>query len=485
MSHSNERSGDGDRLNGWKEIASFLGKGVRTVQRWELHYDLPIHRIGRDGGEIVFAFRSEIDQWSRSTTLAKSSPRGHQPPREVPSVSAETEIASPLKAAPASAVPDAQVGDRQFNFRITDHSRFRVLYIAGLAVLGVVVIAILLIVNPATGRALPQPAKWSVDATSLKVFDSIGVQIWHHTLDFQVSVAEYLDAPRHVGTQNVLLTDLDGDANTEVVVAERSLIRDRSRALVVFNHDGTIRSRIQPVDTVRFGGKEYAGPWAIFRMFVTANPDATKSIWVAYIHGSDFPTLLLEIDGKSGREKSRYWSNGYIDSLLVTRWNNRPVVLVGATNNDTRGGSLAVFDYGSVSGSAPAAQEAYRCTSCSPGGPAQFFIFPLRCIGRAIRGTASVGDLWMDDADGLHVMVWEGPMDYAASAWYVLSADAQVRSAQYVDTARGYHDQKTREGLLDHAFGDLDQRDLLPLLRWTASAFASTAGVAVETRQSH
>ena len=41
------------RLNGWKEIANRLGKGVRTAQRWEKAYGLPVRRIGRDGGEIA------------------------------------------------------------------------------------------------------------------------------------------------------------------------------------------------------------------------------------------------------------------------------------------------------------------------------------------------------------------------------------------------------------------------------------------------
>lgn len=34
------------RLNSWKEIATFLGRGVRTVQRWERELQLPVHRIG-------------------------------------------------------------------------------------------------------------------------------------------------------------------------------------------------------------------------------------------------------------------------------------------------------------------------------------------------------------------------------------------------------------------------------------------------------
>ena len=55
-----------DYLNGWKDIASFLGKGVRTVQRWERDYHLPVHRIGKQGGEIVWASRQELDEWLRT-----------------------------------------------------------------------------------------------------------------------------------------------------------------------------------------------------------------------------------------------------------------------------------------------------------------------------------------------------------------------------------------------------------------------------------
>ena len=31
-------------LNSWKEIANYLGRGVRTVQRWERDLRLPVHR---------------------------------------------------------------------------------------------------------------------------------------------------------------------------------------------------------------------------------------------------------------------------------------------------------------------------------------------------------------------------------------------------------------------------------------------------------
>ncbi len=51
-------------LGSWKEIASYLGKGVRTVQRWERCSGLPVHRPSGSRKGVVLAFPPEIDQWA-------------------------------------------------------------------------------------------------------------------------------------------------------------------------------------------------------------------------------------------------------------------------------------------------------------------------------------------------------------------------------------------------------------------------------------
>jgi len=60
-------------LSSWKEIASFLGRGVRTVQRWELHLGLPIHRPDNSPQSIVFARKSELLRWFESRGAAANS----------------------------------------------------------------------------------------------------------------------------------------------------------------------------------------------------------------------------------------------------------------------------------------------------------------------------------------------------------------------------------------------------------------------------
>jgi hypothetical protein len=50
-------------LTSWKDISFYLGRTVRTVQRWEHRLNLPIHRPRERRAEIVWAFPEELDAW--------------------------------------------------------------------------------------------------------------------------------------------------------------------------------------------------------------------------------------------------------------------------------------------------------------------------------------------------------------------------------------------------------------------------------------
>jgi len=54
-------------LTCWKEIAHYMGKGVRTVQRWEQEFGLPVLRPkGIDHKSAVIAYTRELDAWLES-----------------------------------------------------------------------------------------------------------------------------------------------------------------------------------------------------------------------------------------------------------------------------------------------------------------------------------------------------------------------------------------------------------------------------------
>jgi hypothetical protein len=63
-------------LSSWKDIANHLGKGLRTVQRWELEGGLPVHRPhGHTSKSAVLLYRDEADA---------SRAKQHLSPDEVP-----------------------------------------------------------------------------------------------------------------------------------------------------------------------------------------------------------------------------------------------------------------------------------------------------------------------------------------------------------------------------------------------------------------
>ncbi|WP_084080133.1 nuclear transport factor 2 family protein [Edaphobacter aggregans] len=62
-------------LESWKQIAGYLERSERTVRRWEASEGLPVHRRGHEKQDTVFAYRHEIDVWSRSRTKCPGAER--------------------------------------------------------------------------------------------------------------------------------------------------------------------------------------------------------------------------------------------------------------------------------------------------------------------------------------------------------------------------------------------------------------------------
>ena len=92
-------------LQSWKEIATFLGVTVRSVQRWESG-GLPVYRQGDGRKARVFAYPDELKQWLEAgglrerepaseavAALPESPPPRHRIPREAWWASAAVAVA--------------------------------------------------------------------------------------------------------------------------------------------------------------------------------------------------------------------------------------------------------------------------------------------------------------------------------------------------------------------------------------------------------
>ncbi|HEV8130891.1 MAG TPA: hypothetical protein VGQ81_06545 [Acidobacteriota bacterium] len=63
----------GDRLDSWKEIAVYLKRGVRAVQRWEKEEGLPVHRHVHKKLDSVYAFREALVEFRKAKRSSSAS----------------------------------------------------------------------------------------------------------------------------------------------------------------------------------------------------------------------------------------------------------------------------------------------------------------------------------------------------------------------------------------------------------------------------
>jgi tetratricopeptide (TPR) repeat protein len=71
-----ENSEVNNRLDGWKAIAGYLNRNVRTAQRWERTECLPVRRHPHKSQASAWALRSELDQWLHQRSVGASAGEG-------------------------------------------------------------------------------------------------------------------------------------------------------------------------------------------------------------------------------------------------------------------------------------------------------------------------------------------------------------------------------------------------------------------------
>lgn len=454
----------GARLTGWKDIAVYLDRGVRTAQRWERDFGLPVRRIGREGAESVFAFTTEIDRWLESSSAAKAkgqpagdadrengSGNGHQPERG---------IVTP---------PAAQPVHRH-------QPRALWLLVLALVLLGAFV-AWREWSAPGPHAAGP-PADWRVEADTLVVVDAEGRTVWTKALDFAIDEAYYATQPKGVMGGVV---DLDKDGKREVLFVATSAdgAWDHAR-LYLFNEDGTLRWEYQHHGIVTFGTTTLGGPWVVHRVFVTEDPDnpGTLALWVASRDPAVFPSLLRRLDVSTGQASGLYWSNGWINTVALWRSPSGPRLLVGGVSNDQKAPSLAVLDANRLHARAPAGHDMYRCMTCSQIDPEAFVVFPKPRRFEASPGSGMV--LRFDTGSATTpvtavVTYAVSPTGILADAIVRLDTDLRPLSVEFADGYASVYDQLVRAGRIVPT-GPVPQdaeRELLPLKRWQNGTFVA------------
>ncbi len=468
------------RLTGWKEIAAYLNRGVRTVQRWEKEFGLPVRRLGGAKAESVSADPREIDAWLESAEgfLAKSVPG----------------------AAAASALPGAdEAAAKPSRTLRADGPRrpawpwSRKLAAAG-AALACVAAVTLAIWNwrPAAGRNTPagflsgaaapvavaEPAEWIVDVDTLVALDARGKELWRHQFPSPLEASAYAGLPERPKALMGGVADVEGDGAREVWFVSHPAGADAAvgTRLHLFEHDGRLRWSYQPSGTVNFGADTFGPNWHVDRAYVTANPGGRpgRALWAVSYHLALFPSSVQRLDPKTGAPLGTYWSNGFVTALALGGSDDRPLLFVGAANNEHKAASLAVLDARNPNGSAPAENVKYRCTSCAPSEWPAFVVFPRPARFSGPDRSGGVQRIQTIEDGGAVARVIQGWTDTPPNAVAIFTLGSDLEPT-LVDTADGYAEVYRR--LVEQnlaAPGAPDRvdaaRECLPLLRWDPSA---------------
>ena len=467
------------RLDGWKAIAAYLNRGVRTAQRWEKEYGLPVRRFGGVKSESVSADPREIDAWLETAQgfLAKSA-------QGAGATDAGGAPGGAPGTAPAAGDPGSRLQKPPGPLKLAG---------AGVAIAFVAALALAIWswsraadLDPSGGStpraAAPaagaEPADWFVDFDTLVVSDARGNVLWRHQFPFPLESAAYAGRPERPKALMGGVTDIEGDGAREVWFVSAPAGTDAAvgTRLHLFEQDGRLRWTYQPSGTVMFGAETFGPNWHVDRAYVTATPDglAGRAIWAVAYHVALFPSSVQRLDPSTGTPMSTYWSNGFVTALALGGSDDRPLLYLGAANNEHKAASLAVLDARNPNGSAPAENEKYRCVSCAPSVWPAFVVFPRPARFKGPDRSGGIQQVRPVEDGGAVVRVIQGWADTPTNAVAIFTLGPDLEPT-LVDTADGYAEvyrQLVEQDLA--APGAPDEvdpvRELLPLLKWDPSA---------------
>jgi hypothetical protein len=485
---------DPDRLDGWKEIAAYLGRSVRSVQRWEEAIDLPIQRKGSTGGEIVFAFRSEIDRWLKA---GSADGQAADQPGE-----GEVEVPTPVPGEVTGEEPDYPVAPHA-------HSRWLPALLAASAIAAAAASLGLAYYWKPTDQASPyepgsgaavqpvlqtapadrQPARWGVVDGGLSILSFDKDPICTVPFPEPIAIHAYEVQPEHRrlavdlragpdlsgGQSFVEIADFDGDGRREIAVGWKTTdVRRQSTAL----YDDRCREKWRRtlVPSVMFGGARYDTAFHVLWVSAAKNPGAGWSLWVSRRHDTDFPSVAYKYDA-AGNLLTQIWHAGEIKTVVEGLVGGRQSILIGGVNNEFKVPFVAKYDRSLRVGVGPASASLYRCESCpaSAALPRAYALFPdseMPTVDGGMR-TAEVIRLdhqWIRVDIPQYGLEDRLPPIYASTS-YDLDPNLIPVSADFSDQYKFVWAELFRRGIVNRPFSPVQREGLWNLRLWNGSAF--------------
>lgn len=430
------------KLDGWKEIAAYIGRDVTTAIRWEHERQLPVHRVPgvKRGG--VFAYPREIDHWLQGDGRASITP-----------CAAERQAVSSV-AAPAV---------------VAQRRGARAGRAAVVVVLASASAAALLGVVRTRGAAVDSGSIDRIEyGTREIVARSIsGQALWVHALAGRHEPTGG-DEPGNAAHARYAIADLDADGDPEAVVGVRLGLPDTTTdELMCFSSKGELRWRQRFEDEIGFRGGRYGPPWHDGRVAVYRTPAGVRIAW-SQNHLIWWPSVVLTLDPQ-GRRLGRFVHSGAVRAMAVLAGGEAPQLLVAGVSNSQRAASFAVIDARRPVGRSPEPPGSpFECIECDREPPARYFVFPPSELNTVVGQPYNQGVNVAVRGDRVVVQTAEADGDYGfAGLVFELSRGFDLLRASAADSF-GVHDRLQAAGRLDHAASGCPMYARAPRAReWT------------------
>jgi hypothetical protein len=351
-------------LSSWKEIAQYLQIDVRTCQRWETAFGLPVHRLGQSSRSRVIAYRDELDDWRARTYRSRA---GSRPP--------ENTAAKP--------------SGRRWFWPVT-----------------IVILALTAVGFVAFDRI---PSGFRIRDSKLIITNRFGLRIWsfetglatlspasYYRDRFQVKSYRSTSAGDFPLFPSLIVRDFDGDGKREVLFIPRTREDGEPDAgnIILLDHRGTERWRFQIGRDTIVGSQSYAPNFVANLLEVgDFNGDGRPEI-LAGAHGfNEAPTRIVLLD-LNGALRGEYWNFGQLTDATWADFegDGKPEIVLVGQNNEYGGPAIVVLDPADMRGASP--QSPAAKFAGLPEGTEKFYaVFPSMEIDKARSARGSFASI--------------------------------------------------------------------------------------------
>jgi hypothetical protein len=324
MANGSDASPSAQRLNGWKDIAAYLGKSISSVQRWERELGLPVRRIKTAEGWIVSASPTEIEEWRHK--LEK------QADLSLEESSSPTPPGAGLPAAAQASLQSSPLG-----------TSLRSWLVAGASIL--LVIGTFFLRDALLSGREPRISKITLDGHVLNARDPSDHVLWSYPFSEDVSLDDVIPS---LGADDgrIAATEWPGTQGLVHLVpirfASLQMPGRQSDSVLAFSTAGRLLWSVSPPSALRCGDSGYEGPWQLNAVHV-ATTSGHPRIWLAYSGGISWPGIVGEVL-PGGKWVTRYLQTGWVMSLAEFSTSHGRLLAAGGVIADENQPSVVLLD---------------------------------------------------------------------------------------------------------------------------------------------